>query len=267
MAQSDIKLLHGDCLELMKDIPDKSVDLVLCDLPYNTAGLKWDCMIPLDLLWMQYKRIIKPNRAIVLFAQQPFTTAIISSNIEMWKYNWIWQKEMGSNFINCNYVPLKVSEDICVFGVGSTTFTKHGNSLIYNPQMSVGKPYICKNGNIADEEYAVLHRSSKVCGHITENNGTRYPTNILRFNRDRNKIHPTQKPVALLEYLIRTYSNENDLVLDNTMGSGSTGVAAINTNRRFIGIEKDDKYFGIAQSRINESLEQKQQNLFINGTE
>jgi len=246
-------LIKGDCLEVMKDLDDSSVDMILCDLPYNTTGLKWDSIIPFDKLWEQYKRIIKPMRAIVLFSQQPFTTFLISSNIEMWKYNWIWEKEMGTNFINCNYTPLKVTEDICIFGNGATSYTKHGNKLQYTPQMTIGTPYTCKNGNNKNNKYAILHGNSNVCGHITKNDGTRYPKNILRFNRDKNKHHPTQKPVALLEYLIRTYTNEGDLVLDNTMGSGSTCVAAVNTKRDYIGIEMDENYYNIAVKRVNDA--------------
>lgn len=250
-------LMHGDCLDLMKNIADKSVDMILCDLPYNTTGLKWDSLIDLKSLWYEYTRIIKDSCAIVLFAQQPFTTMLINSNIEHWKYNWIWEKESGTNFINANYCPMKVTEDICVFGNGAISYTKNGNKLKYYPQFSEGKPYVCKNGNSKKNAYAILHSNSKVCGWETKNDGKRYPKNILRFNRDKNKVHPTQKPVALLEYLIKTYTNEGETVLDNTMGSGSTGVACVDTGRNFIGIELDDNYFEIAKKRIEQAEKEK----------
>lgn len=201
------KIYLGDCLALMKDIPDKSIDAVICDLPYNTTGLKWDCAIPFEGLWDAYKRIIKQEGAIVLFCQQPFTTYLISSNIGMYRYNWIWEKEMGTNFVNANYSPLKKTEDIAVFGYGAISYHRGTVSMKYNPQKTKGKPYVCKNGNKKDSVYSVLHNDSGVCGHVTVNNGDRYPTNILRFNRDRNKLHPTQKPLDLIRYLVRTYTD------------------------------------------------------------
>lgn len=248
-------ILQGNCLDILPKLPSQSVDLILCDLPYGTTGLKWDKAIPMDKLWVEYKRIIKPYRVVVLFSQQPFTTFLISSNIGWYKYNWIWQKPSGSNILNSHHQPLKVTEDICVFGNGAASPSKKG-SLIYNPQFTEGKPYTCTSGQQREDENgkpntAIANHSSRNIGGFTVvNDGRRYPTNLLQFNRDKHKLHPTQKPIALLEYLIKTYSNENDLVLDNCMGVGSCGVACLNTNRRFLGIELDNKYFNIAKERL-----------------
>ena len=227
-------LFHGDCLEIMKDIEDESIDMILCDLPYGTTQNKWDSIIPLDTLWIQYKRIIKPNGAICLFAQCPFDKVLGASNLPMLKYEWIWEKEAGTGFLNAKKMPLKNTENILVF---------YKKLPIYNPQMREGKPYKITQGGDSFN-YGGYHRV------VTENNGERYPVNLIKFNRDKNTAHPTQKPVALLEYLIKTYTNEGDIVLDNCMGSGSTGVACINTNRRFIGIELDEKYFNVAKERM-----------------
>jgi len=231
-----IKLLHGDCLERMKEIPDKSIDMVLCDLPYGTTQCKWDTIIPFEPLWQQYNRIIKDNGAIVLTASQPFTTTLINSNIKHFRYSWTWEKEQGVNFLMAKKQPLKVHEDVCVFSKRQT---------VYNPQMSEGKPYISSKGDSGE----VTGRVKKI---QTKNKGTRYPRSIIQFKRETG-LHPTQKPVALLEYLIKTYTLEGETVLDNCMGSGSTGVACVNTNRNFIGIEKDTKYFEIAKSRIEKA--------------
>lgn len=248
---NSMKLINSDCMQVMKDIPDHSIDMILCDLPYGTSASKWDYIIPLDDLWDEYERIIKPNRAIVLFAQQPFTSQLIQSNLKWWKYNWIWQKDNGTNFLNSHYCPLKITEDICVFGTGAAAPTKNNNSLIYNPQFSVGKPYSCISGKQAIDSAVTRHNSLNVDGHKTVSNGTRYPNNILTFKRDKDKFHPTQKPVALLEYLIKTYSNKGDLILDNCVGSGSTMVAALKTGRRCIGIELKIEYCNIAIERLN----------------
>ena len=242
----DVNLLYGDCLKLMKDISDESVDMILCDLPYGTTANKWDSRLNLEKLWSEYNRIVKENGAVVMFAQQPFTTTLISSNVKIYRYNWSWIKEQGTGFFNAKKAPLKNVEDICVFYKKLPT---------YNPQMRTGfKPYKIKKG----------HHGTSYCKQdkreiITESNGERYPLTTLEFKRDTNKVHPTQKPVALLEYLIKTYTNENEVVLDNTMGSGSTGVAAVNTNRNFIGIELDDKYFDIAKRRISEAQNKHEQ--------
>lgn len=251
----NITLLNGDCLKMMKEIPDNSIDMVLCDLPYGTSASSWDKKLPMNDLWNEYKRIIKHNRAIVLFSQQPFTSLLITSNIEMWKYNWIWEKDNGTNFMNSHFCPLKITEDICVFGNGATSFVKNGENLIYNPQFSEGKPYSIISGN--QKSNSAVVRGGKggrddVGGYKTESDGKRYPKNLIKFNRDKDKLHPTQKPVSLCEYLIQTYTNEGDVVLDNCMGSGTTGIACINTNRNFIGIELDNTYFEIAKKRIEE---------------
>ena len=238
-----IDLRQGDCLELMKDIPDGSIDLILCDLPYGTTACKWDVVIPFDKLWEQYNRIIKENGAIVLFSQMPFTAELVHSNLKLFKYEWIWQKDNGTGFLNAKKMPLKIHENILVF---------YKKLPIYNPQMRTGfKPYKCKQGRHS------TNYGSYEQGHITESNGERYPIDIIEFKKDSG-LHPTQKPVALLEYLIKTYTNEGDVVLDNCMGSGSTGVACVNTNRNFIGIELDKKYFEIAKKRIEETKRESQ---------
>jgi site-specific DNA-methyltransferase (adenine-specific) len=261
MESKNIQLLHGDCLELMKTIPDESVDMVLCDLPFGTTDCKWDNVIPFDKLWAQYDRIVKSNGSVILFGSEPFSTIQRMSNIKHFKYDWIWEKATTTGFQHAKNMPLKNYEIISVFSYGSIGHKSQlGNRrMTYNPQgiILVNKEsHNTKNkwGNIAGK------RPSHKETFITEYEN--YPTMILKFKKDTDNYHPTQKPVALLEYLIRTYSNENDLILDNTCGSGSTGVAAVNTNRRFIGIEKDENYFEIAQKRINEALKEKQQNLF-----
>jgi DNA modification methylase len=233
----DIKLLHGDCLELMKELPDKSIDMILCDLPYGTTACKWDSIIPFEPLWEQYERVIKDNGAIVLTASQPFTTTLINSNIKHFRYGWTWEKEQGVNFLMAKKQPLKVHEDVCVFSKRQT---------VYNPQMSEGKPYISGKGDSGE----VTGRVKKI---QTKNKGTRYPRSVIQFKRETG-LHPTQKPVALFEYLIKTYTNEGETVLDNCMGSGTTGVACINTKRNFIGIEKDPQYFETASERISKAL-------------
>ena len=234
-----VKLLQGDCLELMKDIPDGSVDMILADLPYGTTRNKWDSIIPLDLLWVQYKRITKDNGAIVLTAQAPFDKVLGASNLGMLRYEWIWTKEAGTGFLNAKKMPLKNHENILVF---------YKKLPVYNPQMRLGfKPYVTKKGN-----HGSNYGEDK--GAITKSDGSRYPLTVLNFARDKDKLHPTQKPVALFEYLIRTYTNEGETVLDNVMGSGTTGVACKNTNRKFIGIELDEEYFKIAEGRINNEL-------------
>lgn len=230
-------LLQGDCLELMKDIPDKSVDLILCDLPYGTTQNKWDTVIPFDKLWAQYNRIIKDNGAILLFSQMPFGANLIMSNPKMFRYEWIWEKDNSTGFLNANKMPLKKHENILVF---------YKHLPTYNPQKTKGTPYTCKQGHGSSS----WNYNEERGGHTTVNNGDRYPIDIIEFQRDKDGLHPTQKPVALLEYLIKTYTNEGDTVLDNCMGSGSTGVACKHTNREFIGMELDEKYFEIACNRI-----------------
>ena len=251
------RLYLGDCLEVMKKIPDKKVDCIICDLPYGTSASSWDKAINSEKLWEEYKRIIKENKAVVLFSQQPFTTCLIHSNMSWWKYNWIWEKDNATNFMNAHYCPMKITEDICVFGTGATSFVKNGKNLIYNPQFGEGKAYRCRTGKHAHTDSAVVRAGkggrADIEGYETINDGKRYPKNLIKFNRDKDKLHPTQKPVALLEYLVKTYTNENEIVLDNCMGSGTTGVACMNLNRKFIGIEKEEKYFNIAKERIEKA--------------
>jgi site-specific DNA-methyltransferase (adenine-specific) len=253
-----LKLLHGDCLELMKDIPDKSIDMILCDLPYGTTACKWDTVIPFEPLWGQYKRIIKDNGAIVLTASQPFTSALVMSNIKMFKYEWIWEKTMTSNFCQAKYQPMKYHENVLIFAK---------NKTIYNPIMEerseIGKKRLKNNGKIISGKNNITEiiNFQKKPGEYKQYDCNKInPKSVQKFksvpNCNGTKLHPTQKPVALMEYLIKTYTNENETVLDNCMGSGTTGVACKNLNRNFIGIEKDDKYFEIANNRINDLTKQ-----------
>ena len=243
----EIKLLHGDCLELMKEIPDKSIDMILCDLPYGVTACKWDTVIPFEPLWKQYNRIIKDNGAICLFGKDPFTSKLINSNLNGYKHKWIWNKKISGSFPNAKYMPLQICEDIIIF-------TSNGKKVNYYPIMRKGK--LRKKGGCKKE---IEHFKGLKSGHIKENDEY-YPINIIEIDNPRlNRLHPTQKPVALLEYLIKTYTNADELVLDNCMGSGSTGIACINTNRRFIGIEKDDNYFNVASERINKHLRQREE--------
>ena len=229
-------LLNGDCLELMKDIPDKSIDLILCDLPYGTTQCKWDVIIPFDKLWAHYNRIIKDNGAILLFSRQPFTSQLVSSNLKMYRHELIWQKEQATNFLHIKKQFGQITENIEVF---------YKHQPTYNPQMVKSDKPIKSNGGNSSKTY-----NNQTFIGSNEVRYEKYPTNILCFKRDKTGLHPTQKPVALLEYLIKTYTNEGDTVLDNCMGSGSTGVACINTNREFIGIELDENYFNIAKERL-----------------
>ena len=236
-----IKLYKGDCLEVMKDIPDKSIDMILCDLPYGTTACKWDTVIPFDKLWEQYNRIIKDNGAIVLFGNEPFTTLLIYSNLKGFKYRWDWNKKIPSGMSYAKYRPMQQTEDIAVF-------TKNGERTIYNPQM-IKRDKPIKGGGMGQSE------SAMTLGYKALKKTYEYknPTTLLEFDKVRKgSLHPTQKPVELLEYLVKTYTNEDDVILDNCMGSGSTGVACKHTNRRFIGIELDDNYFEIAKKRIEE---------------
>ena len=242
-------IYKGDCMDLMRDIDDQSVDAIICDLPYGTTPCEWDKALPMDALWAEYKRIIKPNGSIVLFCQQPFTTKLIASNMDMWKYNWIWVKDNGTNFLNSHYQPLKTTEDIAVFGFAAAAPTK-GMSMTYNPQINIdmGKSYVRRAGNRS--RTSVVRNMKGTNDKDRVNDGSRYPTNILCFTRDKERIHPTQKPVDLLRYLVLTHTNEGDLVLDNCMGVGSTIIACIREKRHYIGMELDDKWFGIAENRI-----------------
>ena len=246
-------LVNADCLEAMKYIADKSIDMVLCDLPYGqfgTTASKWDTIIPFDKLWEQYKRIIKDGGAIVLTASQPFTSALVMSNPEMFKYSWVYQKSKATNFLNAKKNPLKYHEDVLVFGKGLVK---------YNPQKVKGEPYkkVHRNDNRDDCTYG---KSTRKNGDVFINKGERYPSSIIPTISNpsgRGQLHPTQKPVALMEYLIKTYTNEGEVVLDNTFGSCTTGVACVNLNRNFIGMELDEGYFNIATNRIQEAKNNK----------
>ena len=234
----------GDCLEEMKRIPDGSVDMILCDLPYGTTSCKWDTIIPFEPLWKQYWRVAKPNAAIVLTASQPFTTQLIASQIEQFKYEWIWHKNAGSNFAAVKYQPMKEHENICVFSAKTN---------LYCPQMqeraasglarSKHKVTMDSTGGGKGEVYGIHGSVTKTIGSL------RYPSSVQKFNRERG-LHPTQKPVALFEYLIKTYTNEGETVMDNCAGSGTTAVACERTGRKWICIEKDHKYYEVACDRV-----------------
>lgn len=241
-------LFQGNCLELMQKIPDKSIDMILCDLPYGTSACKWDIIIPFEPLWEQYKRVIKDNGAIVLFGAEPFSSMLRISNLPMYKYDWKWEKPSGANFLNFKFQPAKVHEDILIFGKMATSYSKQGN-MKYIPQMEVGVPYSQKSGK-QKNDYSNSTVRSPIDQVITTNEGTRYPRSIQRVCQDKEKLHPTQKPVALFEYLVKTYTNENDIVLDNTCGSGTTAVACENTNRRWICIEMENKYCEVTKNRL-----------------
>ena len=246
-----MQLIHGDCLEKMKDIPDKSIDMILCDLPYGTTACKWDVVIPFEPLWEQYKRIIKDRGAIVLFGSEPFSSALRMSNIKNYKYDWVWKKSKGAGFLNAKNAPIKLCELISVFSDGATA-NKSARNMPYFPQ-GLRPSGRVRGYSEKDSASVVSTRPSRATtDYIQEFTG--YPSNILEFPSISKQVHPTQKPVALLEYLIKTYTLEGETVLDNCMGSGSTGIACINTKRNFIGIEKDDKYFEIAKKRIEEHL-------------
>lgn len=239
---SIIDLRHNDCMIEMESIADNSIDMILCDLPYGTTQNKWDSVIPLEPMWSHYKRVIKPTGAIVLTAAQPFTSAIVMSNTLMFKQSLVWKKNVASNFLNANRQHLAVHEDVLLFANKRVTFNK---------QMRAGKPYIAKRtgrDDTGDNYGSIAQRTDTV------NTGLRNPTSVLEFDRETGQ-HPTQKPVALMEYLIRTYTNEGEVVLDNCMGSGTTGIACVNTGRNFVGIEKDPDYFQIAKKRIEDANE------------
>jgi len=239
-----IQLFKGDCLELMKSIPDGSIDAIITDPPYGTTACKWDSVIPFDLMWEQLNRIIKPNGAIVLFGSEPFSSALRMSNIKNYKYDWIWEKTTKTNHLNAKKQPLRRSEIISVFYRKQPTYNPQG---LIEAEVSNFRPNHFK-----------YRKGEKVYGeqkeHNNKSNYINYPDNILIFaNPNNNSLHPTQKPIELMEYLIKTYTNKNETVLDFTMGSGSTMVACQNTNRNGIGIEQDDKYFEIAKQRIKQN--------------
>lgn len=247
-----INLMKGDCLEKMKEIPDKSVDMVLTDPPYGTTACKWDSVIPFRDMWQELKRIVKNERsAIVLFGIEPFSSFLRTSNIKMFKYDWIWEKSRAGGFVNAKLKPMNSHELISVFSEGKTSNGNKGN-MPYFPQglerIDRVTKKSCKQAAHGENQY---HRPSHKKEFIQE--FTNYPRTVLKFSSEGKPVHPTQKPVALLEYLIKTYTLEGETVLDFTMGSGSTGVACKNLNRNFIGIERDDKYFEIAKERIEKA--------------
>jgi site-specific DNA-methyltransferase (adenine-specific) len=240
----EVKLIQGDCLEVMKSIPDKSIDAIICDLPYGTTACKWDSVIPFEPLWAQYKRIIKDNGAIVLFGQEPFSSNLRISNLDWYKYDWYWEKERLTNVMQVKRRPGKTIETISVFYKTQPTY--NGQKSVHNGKLVTN---LVKNGSLGSlvdgqGKKPVLYRDDR----------TRHPTQLLKFKRDilKSNIHPTQKPIALMEYFVKTYTNQGDAVLDNCMGSGTTGVACKNLWRKFIGIEQDANYFEIASKRIYE---------------
>ena len=237
------RLIHGDCLEEMKNIPDGSVDMVLTDPPYGTTACKWDTVVDLELMWKQLNRVIKSNGAIVLFGSEPFSSALRMSNIKNYKYDWYWRKPKGTGHLNAKKMPMKDTEVISVFQ----------KSIMYNPQFTKGTPYKNKAGD-PKLSTSMTETYGKYSNFRNDNNGVRYPKTGIDFQVvERGSVHPTQKPVPLMEYLIKTYTNENETVLDFTTGSGTTGVACKNLNRNFIGIELDKAYFDIATKRIRET--------------
>ena len=237
-----INLMQGDCLERMKEIPDGSVDMVLTDPPYGTTACKWDSVIPFEPMWEQLKRVTKENGAIVMTASQPFTSALVMSNVKMFKCDWVWQKPQGTGHLNAKRMPMRDKEEIVVF---------YAKQCTYNPQMTKGTPYKSKAGD-PSKSSSMTESYGTYTNKRSNNLGQRYPKQVQQFAVvGRGSLHPTQKPIALMEYLIKTYTNEKETVLDFTMGSGTTGVAAKNLNRDFIGIELDAAYFNIAKGRIN----------------
>lgn len=244
---NEYEIYMGDCLKIMPTLPDGCIDMVLCDLPYGSTACKWDVIIPFAPLWEQYTRLVKPNGAIVLFASQPFTSHLILSNAEQFRYCWVWKSNRSPNFAQAPYMPLKNIEDIVVFSAANMAANSK-NRMIYNPQGVSETSKVCAGKKAND------HRPNRAEQKPYLQTTTGYPTTLIEFAKDVSPLHPTQKPVALCEYLIRTYTNAGEAVLDNCMGSGTTGVACYNTGRRFIGIEQDEKYFGIAKERIERCI-------------
>lgn len=240
-------LYNEDCLEGMKRIPDESIDAIICDLPYGTTKNPWDSVLPLEKLWEQYKRIIKKRGAIVLTCQMPFTAVLASSNLDMLKYEWIWVKSNATGFLNSSVAPLKIHENVLVFSKSAASFVKNPeNAMIYSPQFRKGKAYETVRGSNSKNYDSKHQKATK-----TIQDGAHYmPVDVLEFASETDTVHPTQKPVDLMRYLIRTYTHVGDTVLDNCMGSGTTGVACMMEKRNFIGFELDEKYFKIAERRI-----------------
>lgn len=254
MSEGKKEILLGDCLELMKDIPNESIDMILADLPYGTTQCKWDSIIDLNKLWEQYERIIKTNGAIVLTAQQPFTSMLVMSNLKLFKYDWVWKKPKGTGHLNAKKQPMRDKEDVLVF---------YKNQCTYNPQWTWGEPYSnLKSGKTAKPSTAEV--SGKYMNGAEYRNGSdgrRYPKQVQEFGVvERGTIHPTEKPVDLFRYFIRTYTNEGELVLDNTAGSGTTAIACLEENRQFIVMEQDPNYFEKIKKRVgdfNKNFDQK----------
>ena len=240
-------LFNEDCLEGMKKIPDGSVDMILDDLPYGSTDCSFDVRLPIEPMWEQFLRVCKLNAAIVLFSQLPFGSDLIQSQRKLFRYEWIWEKSLGVGFLNAKRMPLRCHENILVF---------YRRLPTYNPQFTQGKPFNKRQMKVTGKNY----QKHSYQGGINED-GRRYPRDVIEYDAIRD-VHPQQKPVDLLEYLIRTYTNEGETVLDATMGSGSTGVACVNTGRKFIGFELEKKYFDISEKRINEALATKRQELF-----
>lgn len=242
-----INLFQGDCLEIMSELPDNSIDAVVCDPPYGTTACKWDTVVPLEDMWEQLWRVSKPNTPIVLFATQPFTSNLIMSQIKYFKYTWVWDKFYKTGFLNSKRQPLRKNEDLCIF---------YKKQCVYNPIMQTGfLPYKSSKEKIKKYNNNTDNYSNFEAQSTIETKGERYPDSIIQFKMKRSSrgLHPTQKPLELMEYLVKTYTNEGDRVLDFTMGSGTTGVACKNLRRKFIGIEKDEEYFKIAKERIDSS--------------
>jgi site-specific DNA-methyltransferase (adenine-specific) len=239
------KIYLGDCLELIpKHIEDKSIDMIFCDLPYGTTQNKWDSVIDLDKLWTGYKRVIKDNGAIVLFAAQPFTSALIMSNPKMFKYDWIWQKPKGTGHLNAKKQPMRDKEDVLVF---------YKKQCTYNPQMTEGAPYKDKAGKDHTKSTSMTGSYGSYTNYREVNKGVRYPKQVQQFGVvERGTLHPTEKPLEIVEYMIKTYTNEGDLILDNTCGSGTTGRGAKNLNRDYIMMEMDKEYYEIANKRLQD---------------
>lgn len=256
----NITLMQGDCLELMKQLPDGSVDLVLCDLPYKETGNKWDKNFPLESVCTEFERVIKENGAIALTGTFRFGVQLFNIMPHLYKYDWVWEKENGTNAPNVNLQPFRIHENVYIFGKGRVTNGTR-TKMKYFPQKTVGKPYCQKSGRISENWKGGLK-------NIVTNNesGLRQPKTIQKFNRDKCKFHPTQKPVLMMEYFVKTYTEQGDVVLDACMGSGSTGVACVNTNRNFIGMELDPQYFEIAKKRIEDAEKAKAEEMPPNET-
>uniref|UniRef100_A0A6H1ZQU7 Putative methyltransferase n=1 Tax=viral metagenome TaxID=1070528 RepID=A0A6H1ZQU7_9ZZZZ len=248
-----MRFYRADCLEVMKEIEYKSIDMILCDLPYAETGNKWDFPIDPKELWSEYRRIIKDEGAIVLTGTFKFGVQLYLQAPDLYKYDWVWEKDNGTNCVQVNHQPMRIHENIYIFGKNPVTYTPRDIYMKYNPQKTEGKPYKQTSGRQSSN-----WKGGKMDGFETNNEtGERHPKTIQKFNRDKEKLHPTQKPVALFEYLIKTYTNEGDTVLDNCLGSGTTAIACVNLKRKCTGIELDEEYFNQAMERITNQTRQK----------